>query len=90
MRSGSARRLVVSGGVGANRRLRERLAAAAEQDDFALFFPPPALCTDNAAMIAHLGWLRRADGRSPSVGVPAVARWPLEELRAPQESSAWT
>ncbi len=48
-------RLAVVGGVAANRRLRAELAAAAESDGFHLVFPPPALCTDNAAMIAAAG-----------------------------------
>jgi O-sialoglycoprotein endopeptidase (EC 3.4.24.57) len=94
MKTGSARQLVVAGGVGANRRLRERLAAAADADGFALFFPPPELCTDNAAMIAHLGWLRRGEGRDAALGAGAVARWPLDSLRAPtpalNEAQAWT
>ncbi|HXV36753.1 MAG TPA: tRNA (adenosine(37)-N6)-threonylcarbamoyltransferase complex transferase subunit TsaD, partial [Myxococcota bacterium] len=48
-------RLAVVGGVAANRRLREALCAAAGADGFDVFFPPPALCTDNAAMIAAAG-----------------------------------
>jgi N6-L-threonylcarbamoyladenine synthase len=42
----------VVGGVAANRRLRDQMARAAAEDGFAVSFPPPALCTDNAAMIA--------------------------------------
>lgn len=42
--------LCVGGGVAANRRLRERLAAAADEDAFALYIAPPELCTDNAVM----------------------------------------
>jgi N6-L-threonylcarbamoyladenine synthase len=47
--------LVVCGGVAANRGLRRALAAAAEEDGFALYVPAPVLCTDNAAMIALAG-----------------------------------
>lgn len=47
--------LVVSGGVSANRRLRERLAADCLAANIALSIPPTKLCTDNAAMIAGLG-----------------------------------
>ena len=47
--------LVVCGGVAANRGLRRALAAAAAEDGFRLFIPPPKRCTDNAAMIAAAG-----------------------------------
>ena len=54
-------RIVLAGGVAANSRLRERMAAKAEEQGFEIFFPAPALCTDNGAMIALTGyhWLRR-------------------------------
>jgi N6-L-threonylcarbamoyladenine synthase len=48
-------RLTVVGGVAANRRLRAEMACAATADGFEVSFPPPALCTDNAAMIAAAG-----------------------------------
>jgi N6-L-threonylcarbamoyladenine synthase len=47
--------LVVCGGVAANRGLRAALAAAAGEDGFQLYIPPPSRCTDNAAMIAAAG-----------------------------------
>jgi N6-L-threonylcarbamoyladenine synthase len=47
--------LVVCGGVAANRGLRAGLAAAAAEDGFGLFIPPPKRCTDNASMIAAAG-----------------------------------
>ena len=47
--------LVVCGGVAANRGLRAGLAAAAAQDGFGLYIPPPKRCTDNASMIAAAG-----------------------------------
>jgi N6-L-threonylcarbamoyladenine synthase len=47
--------LVVCGGVAANRGLRAGLAAAAAEDGFHLYIPPPKRCTDNAAMIAAAG-----------------------------------
>jgi N6-L-threonylcarbamoyladenine synthase len=52
------RRLVIAGGVGANRRLRERLDAAAAAEGFDVFYPEMELCTDNGAMIALAGALR--------------------------------
>src|SRR3546814_2086596 len=55
--------LVVAGGVGANQRLRDKLAALARRDGFELFFPRQEFCTDNGAMIAYTGWARRAQAR---------------------------
>jgi N6-L-threonylcarbamoyladenine synthase len=49
-------RLVVCGGVAANRRLRQVLHEHARAAGLDLFLPPPALCTDNAAMVAALGY----------------------------------
>jgi N6-L-threonylcarbamoyladenine synthase len=49
-------RLVVCGGVAANGRLRQVLQDHARAEGFDLFLPPPALCTDNAAMVAALGY----------------------------------
>ncbi len=76
-------RLVVAGGVGANRRLRESLLAWGARDGVAVFFPPPALCTDNGAMIAHVGALRLAEGERSGWAFTVRPRWPLSELRPP-------
>jgi N6-L-threonylcarbamoyladenine synthase len=77
------RRLVVAGGVGANLRLRERLQALAADTGSAVFFPRQAFCTDNAAMIAQAGWLRRGEAIDAASGFQPRARWPLTELRPP-------
>ena len=53
-------RLVVAGGVGANRELRARLSAQVEARSGEVFYPPLAFCTDNGAMIALVGALRLA------------------------------
>lgn len=76
-------RLVVAGGVGANRRLRERLDAAAAQRRARVFYPAVELCTDNGAMIAFCGAQRFVKGeRSVAAGSFGVRpRWPLHELR---------
>ncbi len=58
----SVRRVVVSGGVAANRALRTAFAQAAEREGFAVAFPTPALSTDNAAMIAAAAWPRFVAG----------------------------
>lgn len=89
-------RLVISGGVSANHRLRAKLAEAREarirrrKPPFEVHFPALALCTDNGAMIAFAGALRlAASGQVPqrSDGDEALRfdvrpRWPLEELEA--------
>jgi N6-L-threonylcarbamoyladenine synthase len=80
-------RLVVAGGVGANRRLRERLDAAAERDGFEAFYPELELCTDNGAMIAFAAAARLQS--SVAGGAPAGKagyaftvrpRWDLADL----------
>ena len=56
LRTPGSSELVVAGGVGANRRLRETLWRRGARDDgFAVFYPPLDLCTDNGAMIAFAG-----------------------------------
>ncbi len=58
--------LVLGGGVAANTRLREQVAALAADTGRRVFLPAPALCTDNAAMIAAAAWWRwQADGPTP-------------------------
>ena len=79
------KRLVIAGGVGANRQLREALNAAAEKKRFRVYYPELEFCTDNGAMIAFAGAMRLK-------GNPAAAtrdyafnvrpRWPLNELPA--------
>ncbi len=76
------RTLVVAGGVGANLRLRERLNVLAAKRKGQVFFPRKDFCTDNAAMIAYAGWMRRSEGLPAVQGFPTRARWPLTELQA--------
>jgi N6-L-threonylcarbamoyladenine synthase len=69
-------RLVVAGGVGANRQLRESLNAEAARRRFEVFYPEPELCTDNGAMIALAAALRMAE--APPAGAFTVKpRWDL-------------
>jgi len=70
------RRLVIAGGVGANRRLRERLAAVAADAGAELYFPRVEFCTDNAAMIALAGCMRLQAGLHGGM-VDAKANWQL-------------
>jgi len=70
--------LVVAGGVAANAALRAALAALAEECGLAMVAPPPALCTDNAAMIGWAGAERFAAGLTDSLDALARPRWPLD------------
>jgi N6-L-threonylcarbamoyladenine synthase len=67
------RRLVVAGGVGANRHLRERLAAVAAESGAALYFPRAEFCTDNGAMIALAGCLRMVAGAAAGAAPGAAS-----------------
>jgi N6-L-threonylcarbamoyladenine synthase len=67
-----ARRLAVGGGVACNTRLREKMAAEARKSGIDCFFPPPRFCTDNAAMIAGLGWHLLKAGRASDLHLDAV------------------
>ncbi|MBP1710041.1 MAG: o-sialoglycoprotein endopeptidase [Deltaproteobacteria bacterium] len=77
--------VVVCGGVAANSRLRERFATAAAEKNLELFIPPMILCTDNAAMIGALGEIMLKNGRSDSLDLNAVSRWPLVPISAAGE-----
>jgi N6-L-threonylcarbamoyladenine synthase len=74
--------LVVSGGVGANRHLRERMAAAAANYGARVYYPRIEFCTDNAAMIAVAGLARLEAGEHEDLRIQARARWPLASLPA--------
>ncbi|HEX6928644.1 MAG TPA: tRNA (adenosine(37)-N6)-threonylcarbamoyltransferase complex transferase subunit TsaD [Gammaproteobacteria bacterium] len=72
--------IVVAGGVGANRHLRERLRSQLADRGGRAFYPRPEFCTDNAAMIAYAGCQRLIGGEHAGLEIDAVARWPLEDL----------
>jgi N6-L-threonylcarbamoyladenine synthase len=74
--------LVVSGGVSANRSLRERLTAAAGAHGARVYYPRIEFSTDNAAMIAVAGLARLQAGEHDGLAIQARARWPLESLSA--------
>jgi N6-L-threonylcarbamoyladenine synthase len=76
-------RLVVAGGVGANRTLRARLAGAIEPRGARVYFPELAFCTDNGAMIALAGALRLAGANAGTLAFGVRPRWGLAELAAP-------
>jgi N6-L-threonylcarbamoyladenine synthase len=78
-----ARDFVLAGGVAANAMLRERLGTAARSLGFELVAPPPALCTDNGAMIAWAGIERLRIGLIDGLDVAPRARWPLDPAAPP-------
>jgi len=73
------KQIVVAGGVGANVSLRVALTVGAERIGAKVFYPPVALCTDNGAMIAHVGALRLSEA-TRDYAVNVRPRWALSEL----------
>jgi N6-L-threonylcarbamoyladenine synthase len=71
------KRLVIAGGVGANRALRERLLEIVQSLDAQLYFPRPEFCTDNGAMIALAGCMRMGAGMHEGPALGARANWEL-------------
>jgi N6-L-threonylcarbamoyladenine synthase len=75
--------LVVAGGVGANRLLRERLRGAAAGSGAQVFYPDYEFCTDNGAMIALVGALRLQHGATSDYAFTVRPRWDLASVRIP-------
>ncbi len=76
----SIKRLVIAGGVGANRALRVGLGQLMVELDGAIYFPQPQFCTDNGAMVAYTGCMHFMQGkRDLNLAINVRARWPLEE-----------
>ena len=80
VRDSGLRRLVVAGGVGANRELRRQLDVSAAKAKIEVFYPELEFCTDNGAMIALVGGLRYRAGQSlkPAGAFAVKPRWPLQ------------
>lgn len=80
----AAQTLVIAGGVAANQALRQEMEILCQQKRLQLHVAPPALCTDNGAMIAWTGCEYLAAGRLPdqsaALAASARPRWPLAEL----------
>ena len=77
-------RVVVGGGVGANRALRERLSAAARERGAEVFYPDLQFCTDNGAMIALVGALRLRHDAVDDYAFTVRPRWELADLSPPR------
>jgi N6-L-threonylcarbamoyladenine synthase len=79
-RLGTPNALVCAGGVAANQAIRKILHRVAFENGTSLVAPPPALCTDNGAMIAWAGAERLALGLIDPLDFAPRARWPLSEV----------
>jgi N6-L-threonylcarbamoyladenine synthase len=87
MQKTGLKQLIVAGGVGANRQLRAALSAEAVKKRFSVFYPEPALCTDNGAMIAFAAALRLEQKDAEPVDAQSFTvrpRWPLDSLLSPR------
>ena len=73
-------RLVISGGVSANTRLRQAMDDLGMQRGMQVYYPALEFCTDNGAMIALAGARRLAQGQSSGLDVTVRPRWPIEEI----------
>ncbi|WP_145564049.1 tRNA (adenosine(37)-N6)-threonylcarbamoyltransferase complex transferase subunit TsaD [Yersinia aldovae] len=74
------KRLVIAGGVSANRTLRSKLAEMMQKRGGEVFYARPEFCTDNGAMIAYAGLIRLKSGVNSELSVSVRPRWPLSEL----------
>ncbi|EKT58162.1 tRNA (adenosine(37)-N6)-threonylcarbamoyltransferase complex transferase subunit TsaD [Providencia burhodogranariea] len=74
------KRLVMAGGVSANRALRVKMEEVLKQRGGEVFYARPEFCTDNGAMIALAGLIRLKGGSTTGLGVTVRPRWPLAEL----------
>lgn len=79
------KRLVIAGGVSANRTLRSKMAEVMKARGGEVFYARPEFCTDNGAMIAYAGMVRMKGGTRGELSVTVRPRWPLAELPALQE-----
>jgi len=76
-------RLVIAGGVSANKRLRSRMLELAKTSSLDVFYPQQQFCTDNGAMIAYAGLQRLSAGEKDGDGFSTTPRWPMGDLNAP-------
>ena len=76
------KRLVIAGGVSANKQLRQTLAELMQQLGGEVFYPQPQFCTDNGAMIAYAGFLRLKQGQQQDLAIEVRPRWARTELTA--------
>ena len=76
------KRLVIAGGVSANKQLRTGLAQLMQELGGEVFYPKPEFCTDNGAMIAYTGFLRLKQGEHSNLAIEVKPRWAMADLPA--------
>lgn len=85
VKASGTKQLIIAGGVGANKALRQALKGWCEQSGCKLYMPAPKFCTDNGAMIAFVGCLRlQAGERDADLAIKTMPVWHMEDLRPPQ------
>ena len=82
LKQAGLKRLVIAGGVSANKQLRQTLAELMQQLGGDVFYPQPQFCTDNGAMIAYAGFLRLKQGQQQDLAIEVRPRWAMTELTA--------
>jgi N6-L-threonylcarbamoyladenine synthase len=76
------KRLVIAGGVSANKALRASLEHMLGRLGGNVYYARPQFCTDNGAMIAYAGCQRLLAGQRQDLAINVQARWPMEQLPA--------
>lgn len=79
------KRVVIAGGVSANKQLRADLEKLAKKIDGEVYYPRTEFCTDNGAMIAYAGMQRLKNGDVCELGLQARPRWPIDQLTSIQK-----
>ena len=80
LKAAGMKRLVIAGGVSANKALRSSLEKMLGDLKGDVFYARPQFCTDNGAMIAFAGCQRLQAGQQESLAISVQARWPMEQL----------
>lgn len=73
-------RLVVAGGVSANKMLRQRLGVVAKTENIEVFYPRLEFCTDNGAMVAYAGWRHFVLGEKVDSEIKVYPRWSIQKV----------
>lgn len=80
LKASGMNRLVVAGGVGANRALRTQLKQLMSDLGGEVYYPRPEFCTDNGAMVAYAGAMHLLQGERAEQSIQVKPRWPLSDL----------